>query len=382
MPYLAFASNFTWVMVIGLLGPSVPAIIQDLGIDYTRAGLFFTMLALGSLFGTPLAGAVSDYLNRRLLFSLIAFLLAAGLAAVGLAPSYSLILLAVFFLSLFGAPAGVVGQSIMLQMFPERRERYLALQTMFAAVGSLSAPLLVFLNLRAGLSWRWPFIETGGLALVLMTAILAVRLPAAKVRTDRRSPLGRILGHPRILTSALMIFLSVASDLGFSFWLAEHFRTELGVSLPLASAVVSLYLVGMISGRLATSRLVQRFRASAIIQGAIGLSLFALALFLLLPWIPAKLLLICLYGLGISPVFPLLMARGTAAFPDQPGTASGVLFAAVSLGGMVFPLVLGVVAAELEIRRAYWLVAVMLVVTLLVYRWSERRWPLPAQAGE
>jgi len=35
MPYLAFASNFLWVLVIGLLGPSVPAILADLGIGYT-----------------------------------------------------------------------------------------------------------------------------------------------------------------------------------------------------------------------------------------------------------------------------------------------------------------------------------------------------------
>ncbi|MFN2169562.1 MAG: MFS transporter, partial [Anaerolineae bacterium] len=235
MPYLAFASNFTWVMVIGLLGPSVPAIIQDLGISYTRAGLFFTMLSLGSLFGTPLGGIASDFLNRKALFSLIALLLSAGLIAVGLAPTYSLILLGIFVLSLFGSPAGAVGQSIMLDRFPERRERYIALQTMFAAVGSLTAPQLAALN---GPAWRWTFFQAGGLALLLLIAILIVRLPAARVRTASLRGLGRVAGHPRILTTALLIFLSVASDLGFSFWLAEHFRSELGVSLRLSSAVV------------------------------------------------------------------------------------------------------------------------------------------------
>lgn len=382
MPYLAFASNFTWVMVIGLLGPSVPAIIQDLGISYTRAGLFFTMLSLGSLFGTPLGGIASDFLNRRTLFSLIALLLAAGLVAVGLAPSYSLILLAIFGLSLFGSPAGAVGQSIMLDMFPQRRERYLALQTLFAAVGSFAAPLLVSLNFTAGLTWRWPFIETGGLALLLMAAILLVPLPVAKLRKMSWRNLGQVVGHPRILTSALLIFLSVASDLGFSFWLSEHFKTELGVSLRLSSAVVSLFLVGMIGGRLATSRLVQGVRSQALIQGGIALSVVTLALFLTVPWIWLKLCLIPLYGLGVSPVFPLLMARGTATFPDQPGTVSGVLFASVSLGGTVFPLVLGAVASSLGVRRSYWLLGGILILTLLVFRWSERRWPAPAADPE
>jgi len=377
MPYLAFASNLTWVMVIGLLGPSVPAIIQALGISYTRAGLFFTMLSLGSLFGTLGSGFVSDFLNRKVLYSLIALLLAAGLGAVGLAPSYSLILLAILFMSLFGAPAGTVGQSIMLDMFPERRERYIALQTMFAAVGSLTAPLLVSLNLSAGLSWRWSFLEVGLLALLLMTAILIVRLPAARVRTVSLAGLGRVVRHPRVLTSALLILLSVGPDLGFSFWLAEHFKTELGVPLRVSSAVVSLFLVGMISGRFATSRVVQRVPPRALIQGGMVLSLAVLALFLTLPGIPLKLVLIPVYGLGVSPVFPLLMARGTETFPDQPGTVSGILFASVSLGGTVFPLLLGTVGTGLGIRRAYWVVALLLVISLFVYRWSERRFPRP-----
>jgi hypothetical protein len=33
VPGLAFATNFLWVIVIGLLGPSMPAIVEDLGIS-------------------------------------------------------------------------------------------------------------------------------------------------------------------------------------------------------------------------------------------------------------------------------------------------------------------------------------------------------------
>ena len=69
VPYLSFASNFMWVMIIGLFGPSLPAIIKDLDISYTRAGLFFTVLSLGSLLGTSLGGYASDYINRKVLFS-------------------------------------------------------------------------------------------------------------------------------------------------------------------------------------------------------------------------------------------------------------------------------------------------------------------------
>jgi FHS family glucose/mannose:H+ symporter-like MFS transporter len=374
MPYLAFASNFTWVMVIGLLGPSIPKIIEDLQISYAQAGLFFTMLSLGSLFGTTLTGIASDHLNRKLLFGMVALTLAIGLASVGLAASYLVVLLIILGYSLFGAPAGTVGQSIMLGMFPDRRERYISLQTSFAALGSFTAPLLVWLNFTVGLSWRWTFIEAGGVALLLFVWILLVPLPRAAGRIISWKNLSNILVNPRILFSALLIFLSVAPDLGFSYWLAEHFKTELGVPLSLSSAVVGVFLVGMITGRLLTSRLLRRFASPRILKAGMVLSLLSLVVFLSVPWIPVKLVTLVTYGLGTAPVFPLLMARGTALYPDQPGTVSGVLFGSVSLGGMAFPLLLGAVAASVGIRLTYILVGVIILGILSALIGTQKWW--------
>jgi FHS family glucose/mannose:H+ symporter-like MFS transporter len=374
VPYLAFASNFTWVMVIGLLGPSIPEIIGDLEISYAQAGLFFTMLSLGSLFGTTLTGIASDYLNRKVMFGMVALILAIGLAIMGFAASYLVILLIILGYSLFGSPAGTVGQSIMLSMFPDRRERYISLQTSFAALGSFTAPLLVALNFTVGLSWRWTFIEAGGVALLLFVWILFVPLPHSAGRMISWKYLSRILGNPRILFSALLIFFSVAPDLGFSYWLAEHFKTELGVPLGLSSAVVGVYLVGMIAGRLLTSRLLKRLASARILKAGMVLSLASLVVFLSVPWIPLKLVTLVLYGLGTAPVFPLLMARGTALYPDQPGTVSGVLFGSVSLGGMAFPLLLGTVAATLGIRLTYILVGVIILGVLLALIGTQKWW--------
>jgi FHS family glucose/mannose:H+ symporter-like MFS transporter len=381
VPYLAFASNFTWVMVIGLLGPAVPKIIEELGIGYAQAGLFFTMLSLGSLFGTTLAGIASDYLNRKFLFALVALLLAAGLAGLGLAVSYTSILAIILGYSFFGAPAGTVGQSIMLSIFPGRRERYISLEASFAAMGSFTAPLLVALNFAVGLSWRWAFIEAGALAFLLFLFILLVPLTRPPGGMAGPRDLSPVLREPRILFNALLIFFSVAPDLGFSYWLAEHFRSELGVRLSLSSASIGVYLVGMIGGRLSTFALLKRLPPGRILKGGMILSLCSLVIFLAVPWLPLKLLSLVLYGLGTAPVFPLLMSRGTALFPGRPGTASGVLFGSVSLGGMVFPFLLGAVASSLGIRLTYALMGLIILGLLLTVLWTQNWWDRREAAG-
>jgi MFS family permease len=380
MPYLAFASNFLWVLVIGLIGPSIPAILSDLGIGYTQAGLFFTMLSLGSLFGTFLGGLLSDNLPRKALFAGIALLMALGLVGATLAPSYGWILAAIFLFSLFGSPAGVVGQSIMLDVFPGRRAQLLSLQTMFSSLGSLTGPLLVYVNLKAEQPgrWRWPFAQVAGLAILLFLGILLSRLPAARQASRGSGALRRVLGSPRVLWSAALIFFCVGPDLGFSFWLAEHFKTDLGVGLRLSSAVVSLYLVGMITGRWLISRLVKARSALNLVRGGLVLSLASLALFLSVPWIPMKLAVILTYGLGMAPIFPLLMTGGTEQFPDCPGVVSGVLFAAVSLGGTVFPILLGAAGSRIGIRGAYLIVAGIIAGLLVAVSLARRRLFSPA----
>ena len=76
MPWIAFLSTSLWLMVIGLMGPSIPSIIVELDLSYSSAGLIFTLLSAGSLLGSLIAGVVSDFSKRKLLWiSLVTLLL-------------------------------------------------------------------------------------------------------------------------------------------------------------------------------------------------------------------------------------------------------------------------------------------------------------------
>ena len=381
MPYISFASNFLWVMVIGLLGPSVPGIVDDLGITYPQAGLFFTLLSLGSLFGTTVGGIATDYTNRKVLYAGFAGMLGIGLIAVGFAPTYIVICIIVFAFSLFGSPIGAVGQSIMLDMFPEKRAKYLSIQTFFAALGSFTAPLLVALNFTLGLSWRWPFVQTAAIAFVLIPAIAFSRIPAASSERSGHKPIREILKNPNILLAAALIFLSVSLDLGFSYWLAEYFRTELQVSMRLSSAIVGIYLTGVITGRLSTSWIIRRIKSKNLLFLGLLTGFVSLIIFILVPSIPVKVIFCLIYGLGIAPVFPLVMAKGSEEYPKQPGAVTGILFACLSLGGMLFPLLLGVLASYFGIERSYFFnLFVIAAVAAGLLVWIRRRNPPAGQS--
>lgn len=262
-----------------------------------------------------------------------------------------------------GSPIGAIGQSIMLNMFPGKRERYLSFMTLFGAVGSLLAPLIVSLNFTASLSWRWTFIEVSALAFIVFIVLLSIRIPPTLLSGKRESLL-TIVKRRGVIVSAVLIFFSVACDLGFSYWLAQYFKSELHVSLRVSSSIVGVYLIGIIAGRVLIPVFLKRMSPRMNLIGGLAIALVALIAFILVPWVAVKIALCALYGFGIGPVFPLLVAQGTREFPTQAGAVTGVLYGCMSLGGMVFPLLVGALAGKWGIDHSYFFCAAMVCVLL------------------
>ncbi|MBN2050252.1 MAG: MFS transporter [Spirochaetales bacterium] len=373
MPWVAFYANFIWVMVLGLIGPSIPAIVQDLGISYSRAGFLFTALSMGSLFGTLFGGLVSDRINRRFLFSFCAFTLGLGLILFGRSLGYSSLIVFMFFMSLGGSPVGVIGQTIMLDMFPEKRSRYIPLQTFFAALGNLMAPLLVALNVIAGLTWRWSFFETSFLSFALLSLALTARYPVTGGDIKNRIPVKQIFSDKKVITASIFTLLSVSVDIGFSYWLAEYFAGSLGLPLKTASASVSIYLAGIITARLSTPLFLRYAGPLRILQISLSFSLVILLFYLFVPVIPVKMALVYFYGLGVGPFFPLMITLGTEDYSGQSGSVSGIIFSFMSVGGMIFPFLFGTIAQHSSIRTTYIVLAFLFVMILIALSlWKKR----------
>lgn len=364
MPAVAFMANGLWVLVIGLLGPSVPFIIEEFSIDYSQAGLIFTLLSIASFFGTFTGGWVSDYRRRKIFWLLFLLMLASGLVLCGLASSFTLLLVIVFIMSFCGSPIGAVGQSIMLQMFPEKRGAYVSLSTMFAAVGSFIAPILISAVYLAGFSWRAAYYGAAGIALVLFIFILGTKLPEPIEHHGGSLSVFRLFGDKRVLFAGLMIFFSVGIDLGFSYWLAEYFIRAVGTAAEFSGFAVGCYLLGIISGRFLNSRKPETTGHWKVPMIGLVTAAAALVLFLTVGDFRIKLVLCFIYGIGVGPAFPSMMAAGTSLYPRRSGAVTAVLYSMMSLSGAVFPFMVGRIGTGFGIEKAYYsLFILMLPIT-------------------
>ncbi|MBI9106585.1 MAG: MFS transporter [Spirochaetales bacterium] len=354
-------ANGLWVLVIGLMGPSIPFIIDEFSLDYSQAGLIFTLLSVASFFGTFAGGWVSDYRRRKVFWLMFLLMLAAGLVFFSFAPTYVFLLLTVFVMSLFGSPIGAVGQSIMLQMYPEKRGAYVSLSTMFAAVGSFSAPILISLVYLAGFNWRAAFYITAAIAMVLFLLVLLSRLPQPAANHAGSLSVFRLFGDKRVLFAGLMIFFGVGIDLSFSYWLAEYFISRVGTVAEISGFAVGSFLLGVILGRLLNSRKPEGFSLWFLPRIGLALAAAALVLFLNISDFRLKLVLCFIYGIGVGPIFPSMMSAGTGLYPERSGAVTAVLFSMMSLSGAVFPFMIGSIGTDLGIEKAYYSLLILMV---------------------
>ena len=129
-------------------------------------------------------------------------------------------------------------------------------------------------------------------------------------------------------------------------------------------------MVGIIAGRFLIPSALKRMSHRAHLCVSLGMALAGILVFITVPSVEVKAAMCALYGLGVGPVFPLMLARGSKEYPGQSGAVTGVLFAGMSLGGMVFPLLVGSLAARFGIARSYWFcaaaVAGLLIAGLLM----------------
>lgn len=176
---------FTGVLMgaldIAIVGPALPALRAEFGVDERAIAWVLTIYVLFNLIGTPVMAKLSDRLGRRVVYVLDVALFAAGSLLVATAQGFEQ-LLAGRAIQAFGAggifpvASAVIGDALP----PEKRGRALGMIGAVFGVAFLVGPLLAALLLSFG--WRWLFLINLPIAAVLVIASWRV-LPSARAAT-------------------------------------------------------------------------------------------------------------------------------------------------------------------------------------------------------
>ncbi|HUF71282.1 MAG TPA: MFS transporter [Gammaproteobacteria bacterium] len=401
-----FGGVFLGALDIAIVGPALPAIQAELGLDARQVSAVFSVYILVSLAAAPLLASLSDRIGRRPVY--LGCLLLFGAGSVIVATSGSIeILLAGRAVQAIGAGGTLpVATAVVADTFPvERRGRALGLIGAVFGLAFVLGPVVgaVFLQW----SWRWLFLVnlplvalligasavllddgprklrvdfdlTGALLLALGLASLAYGAARLEYGADRFLGIGGSsvaafaitaamlylfwraeqraaapIVEPRLLGSMQMRIIGL---LGLATGLVEAsmvFLPTLAVgALDVAPSRASFMLLplvmALIAGSIVAGRLLDRFGAKPVIQVGMALTILGLLLFSSLPLTAGSFYAAGItVGLGLASLLgaPLRFVALEEGGTTGRGASQGLLTVCLGVGRLFGASMMGGLAA-------------------------------------
>lgn len=389
MPQTFNRDRFTWLAYmllafyayyINVLGPITPYLKDELNLSYTVGSLHYTAFAVGMLCVGLAGHVVIEALGRwrslwlgALGLSLGVFLLISGRTEV-------ITIGAAFLMGSLGSLTLAIVPSALADLHGEHSAIALSEANVVASLVSVAAPLMVgrLADLVGG--WRVP------LAIVAL-APLALRLGFGKVAVPAAASAAAAAGAPgKSAASAAAkkplpawfwvywaaIVLAVSVEFCLLSWSADYLEKNLGMLQSDAAQAVGLFMLGMILGRLAGSRLVQRFSAHTLVIGSAGIAMGGFLLFWLSGQAALGLAGLLITGLGVASLYPLILSLAMNTAKENTVQASARTTLASGTAILALPLTLGRLADAFGIQAAYGVVLALLVCVVGVMVVAKR----------
>ena len=204
----------------------------------------------------------------------------------------------------------------------------------------------------------------GTLSIMVAVPLLRYYLPGAATEHDA-SPARRCRLEPALLLLAGVGFAALLAEGAVADWSAV-FLSETQSASPLAAARgYAAFRIAMSIGRVLGDRLVERLGRSRSVAAATGIG----------PGTGGQAVVVaglCLLGLGIAVVVPVVMATGA----DGPGIAT--VASGGCVGWLLGPAVIGGLGEWLGLTGAMWVIPVLALVVSALARSASPRCGRPA----
>lgn len=347
---ICFLAFFLFGFTDNLKGPTLPAMLTEMKIDYATGGNIFFGEYLGFLIATMLTGVIADKFGLKSVLVFAGICLVIGVSGYSTVQSTLLLSISLFIIGL-GLGAFELGpNAVIVEIYKERKGLFLNLMAVLHGLGSLAAPLFVSWLLAQGNSWRIAY--RWDLALVALFLLLAIilRFPKAEEKTQIDfSHIRNIAFKGSLPVFYFAIAIYVAAEIGVASWLVAYLQDFLGSTESVSNLALSLFFALLMIGRLIGGFFVHRlgYVRSILFAGlgaAICLALGTLTNFsFFLP----------ITGFFFSIIFPTITAAVSDSHTENINTILGTLFTFAGLGGVVGPWLIGWTSTNIDLRAGF-----------------------------
>lgn len=365
---------FTGGFTVAAWAPLIPFVRNGLLLDEFRLGLLLFGLGLGSFFGMPFAGSLSERYGSRhaLAFSGIGSCILLILLAT--VPNYyvecALLFLYGVVLSSLEVSANIYGTHL------ERLSGRHLLSGLHAgySVGEMSAAAVVSLLFMSGASPLCA-ITIAMTAMALLFAAVLPSIPQVQRSADAEDKHAAVFIIPRGFMLLLCILAGSAflAEGAMLDWAALYLHDEGGVPLETAGLGYTFFVAAMSISRGLGDRLAERFGSVRVLATGFAMVIASLLVMIVIPTPVTLFAALFIMGLGIANAAPLLISNAAHDPTVNQSSAVTTVTTVGYAGLMAGPALIGFLAHATSLKGAFLCIVVLMsLASIIAHNWRRR----------
>ena len=376
---LTYSSALGYALLAG--GQSIGFVLGELrhqfhlsGITAALHGSVFglTALALG-IFGVP----VVDRLGRRTSMLVAAVAITCGITTFCVGPAWPVTLAGASLAGLGGALLAVVMPAVIMDHHGEHRAAAFAAVNGAVGLTAVTYSLVVGGALALHWSWRPSYLILTALIVLILTA---VAWPVAVPESSRHTNFTLAhLGDRDVVVPWLHLLNAIFPEMATAVWAATYLKEVGHASGGLAAAMAGAFGVAMFASRQVVPQVIRVFGAAAISFSFIVLGTGSLVM-VFGGGLTPRVVGLTIVGLGAGPLYPLDVDRLYLAAEHRidPVSLGAICMLAAGIAITLGPLMLGVLADSIGLKRALLIVPASCVLGAVTQYRRDQPAPQPA----
>lgn len=366
-------------LYISMLQRVVSEIATKYALDNTAMGTIIMMTFVGFLISPILTGEATDRYGRRIVLSFAFIVMLAGFGLALLIDSPFGVGSGFFVAGLAFGTFEMTLSSVLTDIRPEAANKIMNYSRLFFALGTISGPFVAMGILSAAKDWVFVMVCNLAVFFILFVIFILLSYPVAKYPNLMVKARGqpsvtiKMLKNKLLLLLSLSVMMYLAVEAGLTFYVSAYI-SQMSQGLLFSTLTLSVFWLFAAIGRLITARFNKDLH---IVIGALALIAGAgLAICMATNDLTLSIVAFGVMGLGISGIYPTMLAVGKIRFPQYAGTVFGILLSVGAIGGIAQPIIMGAVADNSNLKTALGICLIplaLIVILQLVFILFNRR---------